>query len=122
MFQIVDLLLDGHDLAAQLFMDLPFDPDSLLCGELLQHRGIREPLYVTALKYAGVRLTADMLPSRLAELKLSPEQKQQVKHWFETQPAPAAEPEKKLLRRLLKALKEQKWHLHTQAVHMIWML
>ena len=36
------------------------DPDTLLCSELLQRKGIREPLYVTALKYAGVELTADM--------------------------------------------------------------
>ena len=59
------------------------DPDSLLCGNLLQERGIREPLYVTALKYAGVQLTPDMRPSYLPELKLSESQKQQVRHWFE---------------------------------------
>ena len=63
------------------------DPDELLCSDLLQEKGIREPLYVTALKYAGVSLTADMRPSYLPELTLSEGQKQQVKAWFAAQPA-----------------------------------
>lgn len=57
-------------------------PDELLCEDLLQERGIREPLYVTALKYAGVKLTPDMRPSYLPELKLSQAQKEQVLSWF----------------------------------------
>ena len=66
------------------------DPDSVLCSNLLQESGIREPLYVTALKYAGVELTPEMRPSYLPELKLSQSQKDQVKAWFEAQPeAPA---------------------------------
>ena len=67
------------------------DPDTLLCSQLLQEKGIREPLYVTALKYAGVELTPAMRPSYLPELKLSSAQKQQVRTWFEAQPAAAAE-------------------------------
>ena len=62
------------------------DPDALLCSELLQEKGIREPLYVTALKYAGVSLTPDMRPSYLPELTLSDSQKQQVNAWFASQP------------------------------------
>ncbi len=67
------------------------DPDTLLSQDLLQEKGIREPLYVTALKYAGVDITPDMRPSYLPELKLSDEQKQKVRVWFEKQPAPAEE-------------------------------
>lgn len=75
------------------------DPDSLLCGELLQAGGIREPLYVTALKYAGVALTPDMQVSRLKELKLSPEQREQVVRWFHAQKEPPQEEtQKELLR------------------------
>lgn len=75
------------------------DPDSLLCGELLQAGGIREPLYVTALKYAGVALTPDMQVSRLKELKLSPEQREQVVRWFHAQKEPPqGEKQKELLR------------------------
>ena len=58
------------------------DPDALLCSRLLQEKGIREPLYVTALKYAGVELKPEMRPSYLPELKLTPEQKEQVRSWF----------------------------------------
>ncbi len=67
------------------------DPDTLLCGNLLQESGIREPLYVTALKYAGVELTPQMHPASLMELELSEEQKAGVRHWFETQPATETE-------------------------------
>ena len=75
------------------------DPDTLLCSELLQRKGIREPLYVTALKYAGVELTADMRPSYLPELKLSQQQKAQVQSWFDKQPAPEAAHEQDVLLR-----------------------
>lgn len=64
------------------------DPDSMLCTDLLQRSGIREPLYVTALKYAGVTITREMCPSYLPELVLSEEQKQQVRNWFSAQPQP----------------------------------
>ncbi len=75
------------------------DPDTLLCSELLQEKGIREPLYVTALKYAGLTLTADMRPSYLPELKLTEEQKQSVRIWFNRLPVPEAEPERDILLR-----------------------
>ncbi len=76
------------------------DPDELLCSELLQEKGIREPLYVTALKYAGVALDKNMRPSYLPELTLSEEQKEKVRAWFEAQP-PVVEKEKQEV--LLKA-------------------
>lgn len=66
-------------------------PDELLCTDLLQAGGIREPLYVTALKYAGVALTREMRPSYLPELKLSGEDRDKVRSWFAKQP-PAEEP------------------------------
>lgn len=75
------------------------DPDRLLCEDLLQQRGIREPLYVTALKYAGVRLRPDMRPSYLPELKLSTEQRKQVLDWFVGQPVQEAAPEREVLLR-----------------------
>lgn len=74
-------------------------PDGLLCTGLLQEGGIREPLYVTALKYAGVELAADMRPSYLPELKLSEEHKAQVRAWFERQPAAQAAPRQEVLLR-----------------------
>ena len=76
------------------------DPDSLLCSNLLQEKGIREPLYVTALKYAGVSLTPDMRPSYLPELKLSEAQKAQVQDWFASQPQAAEEAQQEVLLRI----------------------
>ena len=61
-------------------------PDKLLCTDLLHACGIREPLYVTALKYAGVQLMPEMRPSYLPELRLSEDQKKQVLRWFAKQP------------------------------------
>ncbi len=58
------------------------NPDELLSADLLPEKGIREPLYVTALKYAGVTITPDMHPAYLPELTLSEEQKAAVRSWF----------------------------------------
>jgi len=76
------------------------DPDALLCSRLLQDKGIREPLYVTALKYAGVELIPDMRPSYLPELKLSEQQKALVQAWFDKQPESVAAPEREALLRV----------------------
>ena len=75
------------------------DPDSLLCSDLLQKSGIREPLYVTALKYAGVPLDRDQRLSYLPELRLTEEDRRRVADWFFAQPEPAAEKAKKELLR-----------------------
>ena len=75
-------------------------PDALLCSELLQQTGVREPLYVTALKYAGVTLAPEMRPSFLPELTLSDSQKQQVCNWFEAQSQAAVKPKGEVLLRV----------------------
>ena len=72
-------------------------PDELLCGSLLQERGIREPLYVTALKYAGVELTPDMHPASLPDLTLTEARKAQVRSWFARQSSPEPAPETPIL-------------------------
>ena len=73
------------------------DPDSVLCGPLLQTSGIREPLYVTALKYAGVPLNAQMRPACLSELQLSDSDKAKVKAWYEQLPQTEAEAQQEVL-------------------------
>ena len=70
------------------------DPDTLLCSDLLPRSGIREPLYVTALKYAGVSLTKENHPAFLPELTLSQEQRDQVVQWYHRLPEPGQEAEK----------------------------
>ena len=56
-------------------------PDELLSGDLLADHGIREPLYLTALKYAGVPITPDMRPHSIRSLRLSEAQKERVRAW-----------------------------------------
>ena len=58
-------------------------PDELLSSDLLKRCGIREPLYVTALKYAGVDVTADKKPGMIDTLTLSDEDKNRVRSWYE---------------------------------------
>ncbi len=41
----------------------------LVSSTILTENGIREPLYVTALKYAGVKVTSEMLPGHISTLK-----------------------------------------------------
>ncbi|MBR5390812.1 MAG: ABC transporter ATP-binding protein [Clostridia bacterium] len=67
-------------------------PDELLSSSLLKENGIREPLYVTALKYAGVFITPEMRPGRIERLQLTEEDKAQVRAWYQSVPAavPAA--------------------------------
>lgn len=55
-------------------------PDELMCMDVLEKEGIREPLYVTAVKYAGGNLTPDLLPSRIDTIDVSTI-KEQVKNW-----------------------------------------
>lgn len=57
------LVNDGHIL-------FDGDPDSLLKTDLLMKNGIREPLYITALKDLGVDIEAMDNLSRIADLKL----------------------------------------------------
>lgn len=59
-------------------------PDRLLTSDALIQAGIREPLYVTALKYAGVEIREDMKPGRIDTLRLSQEDKRKVRAWFKS--------------------------------------
>ncbi|MCR5651987.1 MAG: ABC transporter ATP-binding protein [Lachnospiraceae bacterium] len=59
------------------------DADTLLCSKLLSETGIREPLYVQALKYAGVFLAPEKKPSDPALPGLDEKDKEMVRRWFE---------------------------------------
>lgn len=45
-------------------------PDELMAADILPSLGIREPLYVTAMKYAGIKVTPEMHAGRLDTLVL----------------------------------------------------
>ncbi len=46
-------------------------PDELVCTDILKENGLREPLYITALKYAGVALTPGLKCGRLETAELT---------------------------------------------------
>ncbi|MCM1050003.1 MAG: ABC transporter ATP-binding protein [Clostridiales bacterium] len=63
--------------------DMPVE--KLLAGNLLLEHGIREPLYLTALRYAGVEITEAMHPEHVDKLILKPEDKEKVRSWYNLQ-------------------------------------
>lgn len=71
----------------RILADMP--PDELLCLDLLRKNGIREPLYLSALKYAGIKVTPDMRPARIDTLRLTDMDREAVRNWYcTTHPAP----------------------------------
>lgn len=62
----VDRIIVIHD--GRVAADMP--AAELLSTGLLSEVGIREPLYLTALKYAGCTITSDMNPQHIDEIRL----------------------------------------------------
>ena len=60
-------------------------PHELVCADTLRSLGNREPLYVTALKYAGVTLTPDMQPGYLDTLDVD-RVREPLARWYAAQP------------------------------------
>ena len=85
------VLVNGGTILADLH------PDELLSGSLLAENGIREPLYVTALRYAGVDITPDKHPAHVDSLVLDDTDTQKLRDWFTARPRPAAQPEREPL-------------------------
>ncbi len=73
----VDRIVVVND--GRIVADMP--ADTLLCSDVLKENGIREPLYVTALKYAGVTLTPEMRPGHIETLDVS-SCEQALKTWM----------------------------------------
>lgn len=69
------LMKDGR-----IVKDAP--PDELLSTDILLENGIREPLYLTALKYAGVTIKPECHPQSIRSLILSEADKYLVQEWF----------------------------------------
>lgn len=56
--------------------------DELLSGDYLKENGIREPLYVTALKYAGVKITPEKLPHNINTIIVDDNDAARVREWY----------------------------------------
>ena len=66
-------------------------PDELLCTDVLEKEGIREPLYITALKHAGCTVKAESLPQHIESMDLAP-YREKVQGWYQKAQLP---PERK---------------------------
>ncbi|MCR5054357.1 MAG: ABC transporter ATP-binding protein [Lachnospiraceae bacterium] len=60
-------------------------PDDLLCSDILIKHGIREPLYVTALKHAGCTIRPEDRPDHIDHFNTEP-YKEKLKEWFSAMP------------------------------------
>ena len=67
-------------------------PDELLAGALLAENGIREPLYVTAMRYAGVAITPEKHPAHIDSVVLDDADTAKLQAWFKAEPLPAPKP------------------------------
>ncbi|MGO5543117.1 ABC transporter ATP-binding protein [Blautia sp. HCP3S3_H10_1] len=62
-------------------------PDELLSTSLLEENGIREPLYLTAMRYAGVEITSGKKPAHVTSVVLDEADQMKVKNWFQAGPS-----------------------------------
>jgi len=79
LYRRVDRIVLIND--GQILADEP--ADTLLSSTKLQENGIREPLYLTALKYAGMAITKEKHPAQIDTLSLSPDEQDKVRQWYE---------------------------------------
>ncbi|MBP7347476.1 MAG: ABC transporter ATP-binding protein [Butyrivibrio sp.] len=57
-------------------------PDEILCTDMLIQNGIREPLYISALRHAGCHLVPQVCPQHVESMDLSP-YREQIRNWFD---------------------------------------
>ena len=69
------VLMDGGRIIADKH------PDELLCSDILIENGIREPLYIAALKAAGAKIAPETRPQHIETMDVSP-YKETVQKWY----------------------------------------
>lgn len=72
----------------QILADL--HPDKLLATSLLEKNGIREPLYLTAMRYAGVEILPEKKPAHVNSVVWDEADRAKVVNWFYHRPAAQA--------------------------------
>lgn len=72
-------------------------PEELLCSDLLNEYGIREPLYLTQLKYAGIDVKKIKGIDNIRELVLKDEDKKLIRDWYAKQDKPVRVNENKYI-------------------------
>ncbi|WP_353854146.1 ABC transporter ATP-binding protein [Bacillus sp. Bos-x628] len=79
LYRHVDRIIVIHDgtIAADM------TPDELLASNVLEEANLREPLYVKAMKYAGIQVRSSGQLADLKRLTLDDDAKQKIKQWME---------------------------------------
>ncbi|MCL2377984.1 MAG: DUF3744 domain-containing protein [Defluviitaleaceae bacterium] len=85
LFKEVDRIIIMRD--GRIIADMP--TDALLSSNLLTETGLREPLYISALKYAGVDINISHRPAQIETLSLTDEDKAALTRWHNELPLPA---------------------------------
>jgi energy-coupling factor transport system ATP-binding protein len=67
-------------------------PDDLLCSGVLSEQGIREPLYIAALKHAGCDIKPQDMPQHIETMNIQP-YFSNVRNWFSGVTLPPSPPE-----------------------------
>ncbi|MGG7143385.1 ABC transporter ATP-binding protein [Clostridium nigeriense] len=70
------IVVDNGEITADM------TPNELLSSNILSKVGIREPLYITALRYAGCEVVSDINPEHINTLNLD-KCKDKLKHWYD---------------------------------------
>ena len=60
------IVMENGEIAADM------EPSELLCTDLLSKKGIREPLYISALKYAGCTIKSEDKPEHIETMNIAP--------------------------------------------------
>ena len=72
-------------------------PDELLCSDILVNQGIREPLYVSAIKHAGMTISPADKPSDIETMNIAPYAEGVTKWFRNTEISPKANNESNVL-------------------------
>ena len=67
-------------------------PDELLATHMLAENGIREPLYLTAMRYAGIAITPEKRPAHVDTVVLDDADTARLHKWFHALPLPEPDP------------------------------
>lgn len=65
-------------------------PDEILCSDILEKTGVREPLYVTAIKHAGAVIDPKDHPQHIETMNVAP-YREKVQAWFRAANLPRKE-------------------------------
>ncbi len=73
----------------RVIADLP--PHEMLAGPLLLEKGIREPLYLTAMKFAGCDISPEDKPAYIDTVRID-RHREKIRRWFEESSVPRPVP------------------------------